>query len=128
MKITKKNIQHINSGAAFRLANNILQKWGCTIDEKQAILGLTHTSYLHFQQNNDSVALSNEQLDRISYLANIHQSLRVIFSNKENVYGFMNMKNNNSFFNGNSPLSLISSGSIDTLHEVFKRIDAMRKM
>jgi hypothetical protein len=38
----------------------------------------------------------------------------------------MAMKNNNPYFNGNSPLALISTGKFGTLYEVFKRIDAMR--
>lgn len=128
MKITKQNMQNINCGVAFKLANNILKKWGCTTDEKQAILGLTHTSYNHFQKGDDRAKLSNDQLERISYIANIHQSLRIVFSNPENVYGFMGMKNDNPYFCGRSPISLILNGSTETLNEVFKRIDAMRKM
>ena len=42
---TKENISHINSGAAFQLYNNILDKWGCSTNEKQAILRLTKSSY-----------------------------------------------------------------------------------
>ena len=125
MKITKQNIQHINSGVAFKLAINILQKWGCTTDEKQAILGLTHTSYQHFQKDDDRAKLSNDQLERISYVANIHQSLRIVFSNPKNIYGFMNMKNDNPYFNCRSPISLILNGSTETLNEVFKQINAM---
>jgi uncharacterized protein (DUF2384 family) len=128
MKITKQNTSNINDGTAFRLANNILQKWGCSANEKQAILGLTHTSYHRFQKDNYSAKLSSEQLERISYLANIHESLRMIFSNEENVYGFMRMKNDNHYFNGRSPISVILNCSIDTLHEVFKRIDTMRQL
>ena len=125
MKMTKSNTSHINDGTAFKLANNILQKWGCTTDEKQAILGLTTASYHRFQKDNDCAFLSSDQLERISYLANIHESLRVIFSNPENVDGFMRMSNNNAFFKGRSPLSLILNGSTETLHEVFKQINAM---
>jgi uncharacterized protein (DUF2384 family) len=128
MKMTKQNTSHINDGIAFRLADNIMNKWGCSNNEKQAILGLTHSSYHRFQKNNDSAKLSSEQLERISYLANIHESLTMLFSNTENVYGFMSMKNDNPYFKGRSPLSLVSNGSTDTLHEVFKRIGAMIKM
>lgn len=128
MKITKQNTSHINYATAFKLADNILQKWGCSIDEKQAILDLTASNYQCFQKNNDRAKLSNDQLERISYVANIHQSLRIVFSNPENVYGFMRMNSSNPFFNGRSPISLIFNCSLSTLHEVFKRIDAMRKM
>ena len=122
MRITKQNI---NSGVAFKLADNIMNKWGCSNNEKQSILGLTTSSYHRFQNDNDSAFLSSDQLERISYLANIHESLRMTFSNEENFYGFMRMNNNNSFFSGRAPLSLIINCSIDTFQEVFKQIDAM---
>lgn len=37
----------------------------------------------------------------------------------------MNMKNNNSYFNGRTPLSIIATGNFDSLSEVFKHIDNM---
>jgi len=122
----KNNIPNINLGAAFRLGNNILEKWGCSAIEKQAILGLSKSSYQRYKKDNGSANLSNDQLERISYVANIHQSLRMVFSNPDNVHGFMGMKNNNPYFNGVSPLSLIKSGNFGALYEVFKRIDGMR--
>ena len=128
--MTIATIQHkassINDAAAFRLGNNILDKWGCSPTEKQAILGLSKSSFYRFLKNNSLATFSSDQLERISYVANIHQSLRIIFSNPDNVYGFMSMKNDNPYFNGKSPRSLISTGSFGALYEVFKRIDAMR--
>lgn len=128
MKKTKSNISHINDGTAFRLANHILEKWYCSTNEKREILGLTRDSFHHFIKGDESEELSSEQLQRISYIVNIHQSLKVIFSSEENAYGFMNMKNNNPYFNNKTPISLISNGSIDTLHEASKRINAMRNV
>ena len=83
---TKENTSHINSGAAFRLCNSILDKWGCSTNEKQAILRLTKSSYHRYKKDNDSASLSSDQLERISYIANIHQTLRLVFSNPDNVY------------------------------------------
>ena len=118
--------QKINHGAAFRMGDNVLEKWDCSPAEKQAILGLSKACYYRFQNDNDKSKFSNDQLERLSYIANIHQSLRIVFSNPDNVYGFMGMKNDNPYFNGRTPLSLIATGNFGTLYEVFKRIDAMR--
>lgn len=117
---------HINHGAAFKLGNNILEKWGCSAQQKQTIMGISKSSFHRYQKDPTSVTLNNDQLERLSYLANIHQALRMVFSNPDNVYGFMGMTNNNPYFNGKSPLSLISTGHFGTLYEVFKRIDSMR--
>ncbi len=124
-------IQHaqnpkIDAGVSFRVADNVLEKWQCTIAQKCAITGIPKASFYRYKKDSDNISLSNDQIERLSYIVNIHQSLRMVFSNPENLYGFMGMKNNNAFFNGSTPLSLISTGSFGTLYEVFKRIDAMR--
>ena len=121
---TEPAVEH--AGVALKVAINILDKWQCKATEKQAILAMGRSTSYKYQENTSNVKLSRDQLERISYILNIHQALRVVFSNPQNVYGFMRMNNNNPYFNGQSPLSLIVTGSFGTLYEVFKRIDAMR--
>lgn len=116
----------INHGAAFKLGNNILSKWGCSAPQKHAILGIPRSSYHRYQSDPTKASLNSDQLERLSYIANIHQALRIVFSNPDNVYGFMNMQNNNPYFNGRTPLSIIATGNFGALYEVFKRIDSMR--
>ena len=50
----------------------------------------------------------------------------MVFTNPDNVYGFMKMVNNNPYFNGRTPLSLIATGQFGALYEVAKRVDSMR--
>lgn len=121
-----KPSSQINHAAAFKLGNSILDNWGCSAAQKHAILGIPRSSFHRYVKDPSTVTLSNDQLERLSYLANIHQALRIVFSNPDNVYGFMSMINHNPFFNGRSPLSIISSGNFGALYEVFKRIDSMR--
>jgi uncharacterized protein (DUF2384 family) len=116
----------IKHGVAFKMGNNILDKWGCSAAQKQAILGIPKSSFHRYQKDPDTVSLSADQLERLSYLANIHQALKLVFSNPDNAYGFMSMVNNNPYFNGKTPLSIISTGNFGALYEVFKRIDCMR--
>ncbi len=115
----------INHTTAFGLGANLLEKWGCTTAQKLAILGINKTDYHRFQTDPSAVSLNTEQLERLSYVARIHQNLKVAFSNPDNIYGFMNMKNNNSYFNGRTPLSIIATGKVDSLGEVFKHIVSM---
>jgi hypothetical protein len=116
----------INHGVAFKMGNNILDRWGCSTTQKQAILSLSKSTFHRYQKDPGSVSLNSDQLERLSYLANIHQALRIVFSNPDNVYGFMKMVNNNPYFNGRTPLSIISTGNFGALYEVFKRVDSMR--
>ncbi|MEW6990477.1 hypothetical protein AADZ91_07275 [Colwelliaceae bacterium 6441] len=115
----------INQSVAFDLGSRLLEKWGCTTIQKLAILGIAKADFTRYQKNLSVVSLNTEQLQRLSYLANIHQSLKCVFSNPENVYGFMNMRNNNSYFNGRTPLSIIATGKVDDFSDVFKCIDSM---
>ncbi len=123
--VSYEHAPSINHSVAFDLGNSLLEKWGCTTAQKLAILGIAKADFTRYQKNPSLVYLNTEQLQRISYLSNIHQSLKEVFSNPENLYGFMNMKNNNSYFNGRTPLSIIATGKVDSMNEVFKRIESI---
>ena len=97
--------QRLASG--LKSAETLLLKWGATHEQIQVILPT--------EENNLEV--------RISHLLNIHAALRAIFSNEDNVYGFMGHTNNNTFFNGRSPTSIIASGRLSDLQAVRDEID-----
>ncbi len=112
---------------AIRAAMNILEKWGCSTEQQQNILQLSRAAlYKYRQKETKTASLTHDQLTRISYLLNMHSALRIVFSNPENVYGFMTMENHNAYFNGATPLSLIEGGEFGNLHEVAKRVDVLR--
>ena len=79
-----------------------------------------------YQNDSENSPLTNEQLEIISYILNIHFELKIIFSNPENIYGFMNMENNTTYFNGQTPLSLIASGDLVVLECVYLEIKNIR--
>lgn len=112
---------------AVRAAMKILDKWGCSAEQQQNILQLSKATFYRYRDKETKKAsLSRDQLTRISYLLNMHSALRIVFSNPDNVYGFMAMENNNAFFNGASPLSIIEYGDFGSLYEVAKRVDVLR--
>lgn len=111
------------AGVALKAVFKILQKWGASEKQQCAILQLSVSSCSKLQSDQNSVKLSPEQLERISYLLNIHASLRSIFDNPENVYGYMSMKNNNPPFNGRSPLDLLSDGQLRQVYVTFKHME-----
>ncbi|MDX5299457.1 MAG: MbcA/ParS/Xre antitoxin family protein [Gammaproteobacteria bacterium] len=112
--------------AGLKAAFGILDKWGCSPLQAQKILRISKPAYYKYRTHPEMASLDSDQLDRISYLLNIHAALRTIFDNPENVYGFMGMANDNPYFNGAAPLDLIGTGQFAALYETFKRIDALR--
>lgn len=114
------------AGIGLKTVMAILDKWGCTPEQAQAILQISKASYYKFKKDPAAAQLSNDQLERLSYLLNIHASLRTLFENPENIYGFMSLINHNPYFNGRRPLELLSTGHFGTLYEVHKQLDALR--
>ena len=117
------------ASAAFAVAVNILDHWGCTPVQKEALLGMKKSALykkINESANKQPINLDRDQFDRVSYILNIHQALKMIFSNAENVYGFVSMPNNNPYFNGKAPLEIMASGSLAALYEVYNRIDSLR--
>lgn len=73
----------------------------------------------------EQAALDGDQFDRISLIQNIHAALRSIFSHPENLYGFISMKNDNVFFEGRTPLEVMSDGGIQSLRYTYHHIATM---
>lgn len=128
MNYKSTNDCHLAAEIGFKTAVNIMTKWHCTFEQMQYILAISKDSFIDYKNDPSKAQLSKEQIDRLSYIVNIHATLRSIFTNSENVYNFMSLKNNNSYFNGRSPLEIISEGDFVELGEVFKRITAMREI
>ncbi|KXF83524.1 hypothetical protein [Enterovibrio coralii] len=67
-----------------KVARNILSNWYCSAEDIELILMLNQTFIT--------------RLECISYILNIHASLRTMFDNPANQSGFMSMVNNDAFF------------------------------
>ncbi|GAB3531363.1 MbcA/ParS/Xre antitoxin family protein [Photobacterium alginatilyticum] len=127
MKTEKTTINRVaTSSTGFKAADNILHNWGCTASQTQDILKIPNSTYFKYRADPQSASLTDDQLERISYILSMHSALRVVFDNQDNVRDFMSMKNHNPYFEGRTPLEVISSGRFGDLYEVFTRIDALR--
>ncbi|NMZ80184.1 antitoxin Xre-like helix-turn-helix domain-containing protein [Pseudomonas mandelii] len=111
-----------------RAAVGILEKWSASSDQACRILRISRSTYTRVRQRDPawSVTLDSDQMQRISFVLNIHAALRLVFDNPDNVYGFPSMANHNEFFNGRSPLEIMAQGDMISLYETFKRIDVLR--
>lgn len=116
------------AATGLRAAVAILDKWGATGEQGEAILRVSHSTYARAKRKDGlaTISLDRDQLSRVSFVLNMHAALRMVFDNPENLYGFMRMPNNNAFFFGRSPLEVMSTGDIVAVYETFRRIDALR--
>ncbi len=112
--------------AALRAVLKLLAHWECNEKEKMALLGVGRSTLHKYQAQPDSARISQDLLERLSYLLNIHQALRTLFGNRENVYGFVRMANHNPYFNGASPMDVMAGGTVGGLYEVHRQLDSLR--
>jgi len=114
MALTQKEFK-----IGLKVVLKILGKWGCNENQISVLLCSKNKDDLSTANQND---LTQDQVKRISYILNIHGGLRQVFSNPENVYGFMTMKNQHSLFNGQTPLSLLLEGEHSDFEAVMNHI------
>ena len=125
--VSKQATSTKNVGAvALRTAVNIMEKWKATSKQIESVLRISRSTYARVKDPQRPVSLDSDQMARISLVLNIHASLRTIFDNPDNVYGFPAMKNDNAFFDGRAPLEIMAEGSFIQLYETFRRIDVLR--
>ncbi|HDS1738029.1 MULTISPECIES: antitoxin Xre-like helix-turn-helix domain-containing protein [Pseudomonas] len=111
---------------ALRTAINIMEKWQANSKQIENVLRISRSTYARAKDHQRAVSLDSDQMARISLVLNMHAALRTVFDNPDNVYGFVSMKNNNDFFDGQSPLEVMAQGSFIQLYETFRRIDVLR--
>lgn len=102
-------------------------RWGLNTDQCLKLLRVSRTNFFKSKKGElREVDLDEDQLTRISMLLNIHSYLRILFSNPENIYGFITMENKNLPFNGKTPFQLMESGNIFAIKNVHDHIDGLR--
>lgn len=111
-----------------RAAVSILDKWKASTDQACRILRISRSTHARAKLGTTdwSVSLDSDQMQRVSFILNIHAALRLVFDNPDNQYGFVGMPNHNEFFNGRSPLEVMAQGDMISLYESFRRIDSLR--
>lgn len=130
--MTKNGQEHSPLGVrkkhmiGLRTAVTILERWKASHNQIQKVLRISRTTLYRVKTGAAASRLDCDQLTRISMVLNIHATMRTIFENPANVYGFMRFKNGNEFFNGRSPLDIIAQGNMMVFIETYRRIDGMR--
>lgn len=112
--------------AALKAVFNILDKWHCSTEEAQILLGLKRSTLFKYKNNPEKASISKDLTERLSYLLNIHAALRILFSNPDSVYGWVRKPNDAPFFNGKSAMDIMLQGRVVDLWAVASRLNAER--
>ncbi|KTD50576.1 hypothetical protein Lrub_0200 [Legionella rubrilucens] len=112
--------------AAFKAVVAILERWHCSTEEMQTLLGLKRSTLFKYKSDPDKALISRDLAERLSYLLNIHAALRILFSHPESVYGWVRKPNHAPFFNGQSAMAIMMQGRVVDLWSIASRLNAER--
>lgn len=110
--------------AMARAAVNLFRHWGLTDAEAAVLLGgISKRTYARWKDG-DIGRLTVDQKTRLSVLMGVHKALRILFTDKARVYGWV--KKPNAAFGGASALDVMLGGFITDLFRVRHYLDAAR--
>jgi transcriptional regulator with XRE-family HTH domain len=112
------------SGPGIRAFLNLAEAWGLTLEEQRALLGgVGRSTYTRWKRDRDAM-LSVDQLERISHLLGIYQSLETLLPTTGR--NWPKAPNDGELFGGEPPLRHMIEGGITGLRRVRELLAAER--
>ena len=121
----------VQAAAGVRAFARIVERWHLSASDAMALLGVDSRStyYEILKRARDShelKGLTRDQLDRLSYLLGVYESLRILFPHNEEARdGWVSRANTSSMFAGKPPLETMRSGMVG-LYQTFAHLAAAR--
>ena len=104
----------------------IAEKWGLTTEQQIRLLGSPARSTF-FKWKKDGGTLTQDTRERISHLATIYKSLRILFPDDVLAHDWIKRPNQAAMFAGTSALDfMLGTGSIVEIYKVRAYLDAQR--
>lgn len=102
----------------------ICREWDCTQEEMMQLLGSVSRDTLAKYQKLPHVTLSQDTLERISYILGIYKSLRVMYPTAERANLRIRLETSEPPFLGASALDFMALGSMKHLAETRRYFEA----
>lgn len=103
----------------------ITHKWKLTTEQERTLLGTTQATFYRWKQQLDG-SLSQDTLERISYILGIYKALRILLPNESIANQWIHKPNTAPLFNGHSALEKLMQGRVVDLADVRRYLDAER--
>ena len=122
---TPVNVKDV-SPAALRTAIRILTAWGLSNKEQMTLLGSPPKSTFYRWKQGEGVVLSQDTLERLSYIFGIYSALQVLLPRPDAADAWVRKPNTAPLFGGRSALERMLSGQVADLYLVRQYLDAQR--
>ncbi|HUX23360.1 MAG TPA: MbcA/ParS/Xre antitoxin family protein [Burkholderiales bacterium] len=114
------------SGPALRTVFRILSAWGLSNKEQIKLLGNPPKSTFYRWKQGESAALSQDTLERLSYIFGIYSALQLLLPRPDAADAWLKKPNTAPLFGGRSALERMLSGQLADLYVVRQYLDAQR--
>jgi len=117
------------SRVALKTFEKIIEAWGIKPSEAMTLLGYddsTRSTYYKWKREPETVKLSKEKLERLSYIFGIYKALQILLPNNNSADEWIKKPNDGPLFNGDSALNRMLSGQVADLYVVRRYLDAQR--
>ncbi|WP_148193898.1 antitoxin Xre-like helix-turn-helix domain-containing protein [Pseudomonas syringae] len=115
------------STTGLKVALRIIHAWQATPAQACRILRISPSTFRRASKGASAGSrLDLDQHQRIGMVLGIHASLRTVFDNPANAQGFPGFSNDNSFFEGRSPIEIMATGDMISFYEAYKRITQLQ--
>lgn len=113
-----------HAAAGIKAVFALAERWKIEKEQIRILLGRpSERTYYNWKAGRIAVP-SHDTMSRIGLLLGIHRALRTLFSNPENVYGWISRKNDD--FGGQTPLERMLGGEVMDLAYVRQYLDSLR--
>ncbi len=123
-KITSVSPVNKNS-VALKAFFAITQKWQLNSEQERVLLGTPKATFYRWKQQRDG-ALSQDTLERISYILGIYKALRILLPTEKMANTWIHKPNLAPLFSGHSALDKLLKGRVVDLADVRRYLDAER--
>jgi len=113
-------------GAGLRAFANIAEAWGLSVAEQLKLLGIPSRSTFFKWRRERQPRLSQDTLERLSYLLGIYKSLQILLPDTHAADAWVRQPNSAAPFGGRSALERMLSGQVADLYVVRQYLDAER--
>lgn len=126
----KSSRNHIDrkrlSDAGFHTFLNIAGLWRLSVHEQITLLGLNSKSKFYNLKNDPNPILSDDTLERISYILGIYKALQILLPDTSASDQWVKRPNFSPLFGGKSALDKMMSGNVSDIAIVRQHLDAQR--
>lgn len=104
----------------------ITEEWGCSNEERSKLLGGPSRTTLHNYSKLNPVKLSNDTMERISYILGIYKALQLLYPTHERANRRIRLGTSEVPFCGKSAMEFMTQGSMMNLMMARQYFDAKR--